>query len=103
MSDLHRFYVCVDDGYFWVRVDCPYDRSDEKRPCWPHDEDSIPLPAPQGECTYEGWVDNVSAEELLHGEWEREFNADVEWGDGLTVHMLNDDESTATRAGWAPK
>lgn len=61
--------------------------ADETRPCWPHDEDSTREPAPQVYCTYLSWVESLSTDEILHGESTLRLDAEVEWNDGLEVHL----------------
>ena len=87
--DLHEFFLDIDDGYIGLRVVCPYDRTHTNRPCWPHHSDGsdtnawVPDEAPQDECTYESWVDNLSTDELLHGRCSVPLpTAQVSWENG---------------------
>lgn len=84
MADRHRFWLDIDGEWTQVRVECPYRREETSRPCWPHHEEAnedgdtlmVPDPAPQEECTYTDWVDNIGWEMvqgartvLLKGAW----------------------------------
>lgn len=76
-----RFSIEGGVGTFVTALPCPFDPADEDRPCWPHDEDDEPLPAPQPDCTYVGWIESVGMECMgtftfdapIVGEWDGDY------------------------------
>lgn len=92
MSDRHRYFIDIDDGRVEnVRVECPYDSTDEDRPCWPYDESgTVKDPAPQTCCTYTDWAANTSPDEILYGTATVEIECRPDWsnGDYLELEVL---------------
>jgi hypothetical protein len=88
MDDRHVFNIKCDGGWFWLEIQCPYDKTDETRPCWPHEEDGSLIPAPQADCNYIEWNDNQAIEETLHGERTFPVSVYVVWDDGFEVHLV---------------
>jgi len=87
--DLHEWSAEIDDGHLYLHVTCPYDLADTLRPCWPYDFDGTPQAAPQELCTYESWVENLTADEIIHGNVVLPLvGARVEWpGDSMIVRV----------------
>lgn len=93
----HKMTVHVDDGDLYLGIECPFDAADQSRPCWPHREDGIPEAAPQPECVYASWVDNLASDELLSGEWSVTVDCDWEWnGSEPTVSLCPVDSAAMT-------
>jgi hypothetical protein len=61
--DCHAVELYYDEGLYGTVI-CPYEMSDEKRPCWPVDTEQedrprLPLDAGGAVCTYCEWFDNL--------------------------------------------
>jgi len=93
-DDGHTFWLDIEDGYVRLSVACPYDKADEMRPCWPHDEtgpngEMLPMDPPQEMCTYESWIDNETMEDLIHGSLSLRLHALPVWDAGLFTLELD--------------
>jgi hypothetical protein len=80
----HTATIDIDDGTLGIIIKCPYDLTDESRPCWPTDEDGAKDPAPQPFCNWSDWCDNLSPDEQFYGCWRLEgVPVDLdEWDEG---------------------
>lgn len=80
MSDEHRVTLSIEDGFIRARMECGYDAADESRPCWPNDLDGVKERAPNDDCVYEGWVDNMAVSDWHDGYVEVTFRVErVSW------------------------
>lgn len=99
-SNEHRVIVEFNDGVYLKKLihpengcraaqmcsQCGRDFADEETvPCY---DCKPPVPAEWRECWVQGWFDNVSAEEMLHGRIELTVEPRFDY-DSCELHILN--------------